>query len=537
MYLAHYGLTLKPFSISPDPRFLWLGQRHKEALATLKYGIQENKGFLLLTGEVGTGKTLLIKHLIQLITLEVTVATIPDPDLGLIDFYNILADEFNMGRQVRGKGEFLILFKKFLTEASGDHRSVLLIIDEAQRLKNELLEEIRVLSNIEFHSRKLISIFLVGQNELRKKLLDEKNRAFRQRISVNYHIKPLSGQETASYIEHRLKVAGAAKKFFTADAMREVYDFSQGFPRLINIICDHAMVSGYSAGFTMIDGGIIKECANELTIFGDVTPPPLKQSAGVEYRAPVRQIETVKSAEAPELPDKNPFFNSALIFAIFIVFFGLPLLFFRIPFLEIFSGLNGEKDEIALTNGVVKIEQGLPAEILNSRENTKDVLVNTPLSEKLQNKKKIESTTLSQDRADKGINGIKTDMISQNEVSKDYFKEKESSEKIFLIYYKQDSTELDSRHFKVLTEIMGHLARNSNSEIIIEGYTDSYGNYFYNKKLSQLRANIVKSYFVGQGVANSRITVIGTGPENPIADNATREGRSKNRRVEIRIIR
>ena len=159
MYLEHYGLKLKPFSISPDPQFLWLGERHREALATLRYGIIDNKGFLLLTGDVGTGKTVLINRLIKLIDVKVTVATIPDPGLGLIDFYNILADEFKMNRTFNQKGEFLINFKTFLTEAYGAQKTVLLIIDEAQRLAHELLDEIRVLSNIDFNGRQLINIF------------------------------------------------------------------------------------------------------------------------------------------------------------------------------------------------------------------------------------------------------------------------------------------------------------------------------------------------------------------------------------------
>ena len=171
MYLSHYGLDLKPFDINPDPRFLWLSEIHKEALAALKYAIQESKGFLLLTGEVGTGKTVLIKHLMELANVEATVATLPDPDLGLIDFYNILADEFSLGQQFRKKGEFLIHFKRHLAEAARDNRKMLLIIDEAQRLKHELLDEIRVLSNLEVHDKKVIHIFFIDHPHLSERCI------------------------------------------------------------------------------------------------------------------------------------------------------------------------------------------------------------------------------------------------------------------------------------------------------------------------------------------------------------------------------
>jgi len=535
MYLAHYGLGLKPFNINPDPRFLWFSETHKEALAVLRYGIQENKGFLLLTGEVGTGKTVLIKHLIELINVDAKVATIPDPDLELIDFYNILADEFNMGRQFREKGEFLIHFKRFLTEATGDNRNLLLIIDEAQRLKHKLLEEIRVLSNLELHHRKVINIFLVGQNELKNILLENRNRAFRQRISVNYHIEPLSEQETSSYIEHRIKVAGASRRFFTADAIHEVHTFSKGYPRLINVICDHAMLSGFSGGFTTIDAGTIKECADELTIFTDDTPPSFKQTPDIEYRLPDRQVETPGNREAPGASDKTPFYNLAFVVAFFIILFALPLLFFRNSVFEMVSGFSGQKNELAMADGVLKIKPGLSDEVVNSREKSEGAVMAKPIVAQLPGDQSREDTDVTQDRSNSKSAYSETAAIISTQGSGDPLKGKNVFEKKFLVYFRKDSTELDSRLFETLTEIIDLLPLYPKAKIFIESYTDSYGDYFYNKKISQLRANIVKSYFAGQGFDDSRITALGMGPENPIADNATRDGRSKNRRVEIRL--
>ena len=270
MYLTHYNLTKKPFSISPDPSFLWLGSKHKEGLSVLKYGILENKGFLVLTGEVGTGKTALIKAFVKIINVTDYVAAIPDPDLSILDFFNCLSDEFGIKRRFKTKGEFLIYFKKFLYYAYKKNKRVLLIIDEAQRLNPELLEQIRLLSNIEKENQKLINIFFVGQTEFKDMLLDEKSKAVRQRITVLYHLDRLTENETARYIRHRLKVSGATTEIFTNWAIREIYSFSNGNPRLINIICDMALLTGYSAGVTLIDKKIVAECAGELQIAGNL---------------------------------------------------------------------------------------------------------------------------------------------------------------------------------------------------------------------------------------------------------------------------
>ena len=184
MYENHYNLKAMPFQITTDPRFLWLGEKHSEALATLKYGILENKGFLLLTGDVGTGKTALINRLVKMIDVAAIVAKVPDPGLSSLDFFNFLSVELKMNKTFDSKGAFLIHLKHFLLKAYSAHKKVVLIIDEAQRLNPELLEQIRLLSNIELQNRKLINIFFVGQTEFSKMLMEDRNRAVRQRITV-----------------------------------------------------------------------------------------------------------------------------------------------------------------------------------------------------------------------------------------------------------------------------------------------------------------------------------------------------------------
>lgn len=266
MYLSHYNLKSKPFQMSTDPDFLWLGEKHKEALATLRYAIVENKGILALTGDVGTGKTTLINALIKSLGDDTLAATIYDPSLGVLEFFNIISIAFNMGRTFDGKGEFLIYFKRFLKEARAQNKKVLLIIDEAQRINNELLEEIRLLSNLEDDHVRLLNIFFVGQNEFIDVLKEYKNRALRQRITLRYHIEPLKLSETEAYTRHRLKIAGAQAHIFSSGAIQEIFSFSDGYPRMINIICDHALLSGYVREILIITADIIKECKEELQI-------------------------------------------------------------------------------------------------------------------------------------------------------------------------------------------------------------------------------------------------------------------------------
>lgn len=320
MYLSHFQLKHEPFQISTNPKFLWLGEKHEEALATLEYGVLENKGFLLLTGDVGAGKTTLIHALLHKLDKNTFAAFIRDPALDPLDFFQYAAHAFGMkGSTIDSKGSFLIQFEQFLLNAYESRRKVLLIIDEAQRMSQDLLEEVRLLSNIEREDSKLLNIFFVGQIEVNNLLTLESNRAIRQRISLNYNIEPFTERETRQYIEHRLKIASSdetvgffapmekgsngritnkgyrlplprveQKKIFSDDALREIFAFSQGFPRLINIICDRALLTGFVENASLISARHVVECSKELEIHpkkstepqaGDVSLRPEKKPA------------------------------------------------------------------------------------------------------------------------------------------------------------------------------------------------------------------------------------------------------------------
>ena len=231
MYTSYYNLKSKPFQISSDPSFIWLGEKHREALATLKYGVLDNKGFLLLTGDVGTGKTTLINTLIASLENDVIYASVPDPRLETLDFFNYIADSFGITGEFETKGKFLIKFSKFLHEAYELNKKVLLIIDESQLLTHDTLEEIRLLSNIVIPNSQLLNIFFIGQNEFHEIITRPENRAVAQRLTLNYYIQPLSLEETGIYIQHRLEVAGTTEELFDVSAIREIHSYSGGISK------------------------------------------------------------------------------------------------------------------------------------------------------------------------------------------------------------------------------------------------------------------------------------------------------------------
>lgn len=266
MYLSFYQLDKKPFEITTDPEFLWLSEKHKESLAILRYGIMENKGCLLLTGDVGTGKTTLIHALEKMLSNDVVMATIYDPHMETMDFFNHLSNVFKMNMRFDAKGSFVRHFNHFLNKNFVENKKSLLVIDEAQRATPEILEELRHLSNMEKHYTKLLNIFFVGQNEFIGMIKGQEFRALRQRIILNYHMGAFTREETGDYIQHRLRVAGATRPIFNDKAVDAIHRFSGGYPRLINIVSDLALVNGFVEESKVIKPKIIDDCAKNLKI-------------------------------------------------------------------------------------------------------------------------------------------------------------------------------------------------------------------------------------------------------------------------------
>jgi len=267
MYTEFFGLNEKPFSISPDPRYLYLSQRHADALAHLLYGISESGGFIQLTGEVGTGKTTLIRSLLGQLPEHAEIALILNPQLSTKQFLQAICQELHVEFQGRDTGRQLIdhLNRRLLELHAAGKRAVL-IVDEAQTMSPELLEQVRLLTNLETSQRKLLQIILIGQPELREMLSRPGMRQVAQRITGRYHLEPLSAADTAVYINHRMRVAGGRPGIFDQRALRALFRLSQGIPRLINVIADRALLAAYTLESPQIRAGLVRRAANE--VFG-----------------------------------------------------------------------------------------------------------------------------------------------------------------------------------------------------------------------------------------------------------------------------
>jgi general secretion pathway protein A len=263
--LAYYGLRVQPFQPTADPEFLWLGTRHREVLTAMKAGVLANAGLVLLTGEVGTGKTTLAHALEESLGEGVSVARLDYPGLDPPDFFKVVGTAYGLGDAIAGRETFLQRLVPFLIRAHADGRTVLLILDEAQSLSHELFEEVGHLSALEHEGARLLNVLLVGQNELGAVVLGPQHRDLRQRVAARYTIEPLTMTEIDEYIRRRLTVAGAARSPFGADAVREISALSGGVPRLINLIADLALLRGFQAEAQTITAGIIADCARDLS--------------------------------------------------------------------------------------------------------------------------------------------------------------------------------------------------------------------------------------------------------------------------------
>ena len=265
MYLSFYGLREAPFSPTPDPKFLFQSARHREALAQLIYGVRERKGFIVLTGEIGTGKTTLLRTLLERLDRDTHVAYVHNSALGIEGLLEYVLQDWGVKSTAATHAQRLFELNEFLIEQHRQGLSPVLVIDEAQNLSVETLEAVRLLSNFETTNQKLMQILLVGQPELRDKLNVPELRQLKQRIGLRCHIAPLSPEETRLYIRHRLRIAGAADAgIFTDGAIQKIADYSQGTPRVINIVCDHCLLSGYADSKRRIEPSMVQEAIEYL---------------------------------------------------------------------------------------------------------------------------------------------------------------------------------------------------------------------------------------------------------------------------------
>jgi general secretion pathway protein A len=269
MYLTFFGLNEKPFAITPDPRYLYLSERHAEALAHLLYGINEAGGFVQLTGEVGTGKTTIVRSLLAQTPKNAEIALILNPKMTPAEFLLTICEELGIGvpdSALESLKDLVDILSRYLLRAHAAGRRVVLVVDEAQNLSPEVLEQVRLLTNLETNTQKLLQIILIGQPELRELLGRNELRQLAQRVTGRYHLNPLSRDETAAYVRHRLRVAGSTTDIFAPTALSEAFRLSEGVPRVINVISDRALLGAYTLDRHRVTSGLVRHAATE--VFG-----------------------------------------------------------------------------------------------------------------------------------------------------------------------------------------------------------------------------------------------------------------------------
>ncbi len=287
MYKEHFNVSRDPFELAPDPTYFVATTRHNEALASLYYAIRQLKGFAVVTGEVGTGKTLLLRCLLQLFenSEDFAYAYLFHSRLSPLEFLQYILADFGLEIAGKSKSELLFAFGKFLSDRGAQQLTTVLIVDEAHDLSEELLEEVRLLSNLEAPDRKLLQIVLVGQPELDQKLDSHSLRQLKQRIALRTHLEPLTLEETSSYIHHRLTAAGAdpsSDPIFPADTVEEIHKWSQGLPRLINSICENALILAYARKEQVVCPEVIAEIVRDLRLNVVSSFPPNATSSSSE---------------------------------------------------------------------------------------------------------------------------------------------------------------------------------------------------------------------------------------------------------------
>jgi general secretion pathway protein A len=280
MYESFYGFKEKPFDLHPDPDYLYMSREHENTYVHLEYAILENKGFVVVTGEIGSGKTTLLNYLLNRIGENYKVGLVNNTNILPAEFLKMVCKEFELDAKTNDKAELIDIFSGFLIDQFAAGERVALIVDEAQNLTNDTMEEIRMLSNIESEKHHLIQIILVGQPELRFKLQQSNLKQFAQRVTVHCHLKGLEKDEVKEYIQHRLEIGGSERfDIFEPETIEKISDYSRGIPRLINILCDSALVYGYADELKTISTPILDSVYQELKALGTFTDYDAKPSA------------------------------------------------------------------------------------------------------------------------------------------------------------------------------------------------------------------------------------------------------------------
>jgi len=313
MYESFYGFKEKPFDLHPDPDYLYMSRVHENTYTHLEYAIVENKGFVVVTGEIGSGKTTLTNYLLNKIGEEIQVGLVNNTNILPAEFLKMVCKEFELDPKTNDKAELIDIFSGYLIDQFAAGERVVLIIDEAQNLTNDTMEEIRMLSNIETEKHHLIQIILVGQPELKFKLQQSNLKQFAQRVTVHCHLKGLEKDEVSEYINHRLEVGGGKRfNLFKKETIERIAEYSRGIPRLINVLCDSTLVYGFADELQTIDTDILENVYEELKALGTFTDYDAKPSADP---SPPKSVSVGPAAHDPRfefLEDKVQLLNDKI---------------------------------------------------------------------------------------------------------------------------------------------------------------------------------------------------------------------------------
>lgn len=589
MYKSFYKLDRKPFETTPDTSFHWLGESYSEALATLRSAILDNKGFLLLTGDSGIGKTSLIKVLIKSLDAGVEWGVIENPNLERIDFYNEIAANFGIDKKFTSKVQFLIQFSHFLHKADDDNKKIILIVDECHLLSQEMLEELRLLSNIEKAETKLINIFFVGENSFNEMLAQPKNRAVRQRLASKIELPPLSVYETEACIRHRLNVAGAEDKIFSAKACQMVHQYSAGVPLQINKICDAALSLGAHQGESTISLALLKSSLDKGDRPTDYAPVSIGQDVVAQRVVPGKDYAQFKLGDRPD--SKITGFNldagkgrswrkfglGALVLVLVVGGYlfksymtpGLPKEntaqiveqveplrqlpnISTSPAVVILEGNDHEinrvkADELKsailakayrdeegsqpLLSEVVVEASGVASELPDAELEGNDVAaVDRQFAEE-------EDAVNSIVEAIEAAVSLNVEIMIEELAVADVDVQQERLEprKVMLplLANSLELTRVAKNKFNSFAEKLKNYPK---ATILIKGFVSSKTNSLENIQLSEKRALNVYKLLLEKGIEPEQIEMKGMGNREPVASNDTRAGRTKNRRVEIVVI-
>ncbi len=568
MYRSFYRLTTMPFAKRPDPPFWWVGKKQRSSLAALNQGILEEQGFLLLSGDAGTGKTTLCRVLAEGLDHGVLWTVLADPRLERLDFYNAIAGGFAFGGPFASKVEFLLQIGQFLQQVGTAGKRVLLLIDDSHQLSQELLEDLRLLVNIGNEEGKLLNILLVGRQELNHLLEQPKNRAIYQRLTVREEIIPLTSGETAEYLHHRLLAAGAVEKLFTDAAVQAMYTLSGGVPQQINALAEQALMVGAGRRLPVIGDETVFYCARSLGL-------------AVDLIGSVDNPGTADLAAGGAMGEKEPgtprsgrhvrrrFFSGKGRWAAALAVGGLLLgsyyLFDRGP-----SFPHLDKVSVARENPPAGVSTLLLPQEESILPELRDAVPPPELAPIVQAAEKFSAAATREaaeekqadPRPDPLVVGLAQDLpapplptLSAELVKVRLEPEEDSAmaeeevadlpvepatvppemRRIALVIL-ADELILTRASTRELNAFAEKLRDYPQATLLVKGFVSSLNNSPENIRLSSDRAHAVKELLVARGVAAERIIAQGMGNLEPIASNATALGRRQNRRVEIEVL-